>query len=257
MRLVLLFFLLSCLSVSASAAEMLVTGIYRGTNLYLENPKASTGSFCISRILLNDQPVSYSQTTAIEVDLSALKYLDPIVLKIYHADDCTPRVVNMSAIRTEQMFQFTKIDVNSQHLVWETVGEKPESQFFILKYEHNEWVVESALDARGYDQQQLYELPARHHSGANKYRIRYMDITGKEFLSPEIDFTAEKETVQFYPRRASDFLYFTSPVKFKVLDQYGKELFSGEGKKADLKSLPRGLYYISFDNRTDSFFKKK
>ncbi|PWJ44135.1 T9SS type A sorting domain-containing protein [Sediminitomix flava] len=249
--------LLSFLSSSLFAAEMVVTGIYQGTNLYIENPQDESGIFCITELLINDELVeSIPKKTAFELDLSHLEEGKPITIKIFHHTHCQPRLLNPNAIQKKGFFEFVKIDADQDFLSWETTGESLNGVFYLLKFEHNEWKNLKVLPGKESDRNNLYQAEASHHSGVNRYKIKYLENSGKIHFSNEMVFEAENEKVTFYPKRVNEELNFSHPVKFRILDKHGKEISKGNGIKVDCKNLNSGMYYVCFDNQTEKFFKK-
>ncbi|MCS6834302.1 MAG: hypothetical protein NZ521_12065, partial [Flammeovirgaceae bacterium] len=65
------------------AGELLLTGVYRGANLYIQNPHDGNGNYCITAIYINNQKLEkVPQSTAFNLDLSFLKENEAIVIKI-------------------------------------------------------------------------------------------------------------------------------------------------------------------------------
>lgn len=62
--------------------------------------------------------------------------------------------------------------------------------------------------------------------------------------------------VKFYPRNVSNKIYFTANVDYEILNNQKKLIKKGKGKEVDVSNLQRGVYYVSFDNRTEQFLKK-
>lgn len=242
----------------AWAGELLIEGVYQGTNLYIENPHdASKQAFCISEVLINGKKMSpLPQASAFEIILSHLKKDEAVSIRILHRDDCKPKIINPNSIRVRNEFQFTSLDINNDFINWVSKGEKKHSKYFIEKFEHNSWITEEVVECQGNAGNNVYKIDAPHHSGLNKYRVKYLDITGKSYYSQVVEFTAAKAKVEFYPQRVSTTLNFSHPVKFEILDAYGNVVIKGSDKVVDCTKLKMGTYYVSFDNRTEKFFKK-
>lgn len=49
---------------------------------------------------------------------------------------------------------------------------------------------------------------------------------------------------------------FTSETLFEVYDSYGNIVKKGFGEKVDVSNLKKGIYYLNYDNKTDTFVKK-
>ncbi|MDW7693494.1 hypothetical protein R9C00_01970 [Flammeovirgaceae bacterium SG7u.111] len=253
----LLFTVLVLFSSPAIGGEIVIEGVYRGINLYVQNPHDGEGNYCISEIFVNDKKLTdVPQTTAFDIDLSFLRDNDPVKIKIIHTDNCKPKVINPNAIKAEKQFQFTYVDIDADVLKWAARGERTYGKYFILKFENNNWVPEKVVDCKGKDGIQSYEYNPRYHTGTNKYRVRYLEITGKVYFSNVIAFESDIEEVTFYPKRVSSRLNFSRPVKYAILDVYGKIVLQDIGQEVDCSKLKSGTYYVSYDNKTDKFFKK-
>jgi hypothetical protein len=54
-----------------------------------------------------------------------------------------------------------------------------------------------------------------------------------------------------------DEIIFTAETLYEIYDSYGNIVKKGFGKTVDVSNLPKGIYYINYDNSTgDTFIKK-
>lgn len=257
LRLCSIFFLILLSPFFATAGELLLSGVYRGSNLYIQNPHDGEGNYCITAIYINNQKLpEVPQATAFDLDLSSLEVNSPVIIKIFHNDNCRPKILNPNAIRTKDDFQFSTIDVNQGGVTWSAKGEKKFGKYFVMKYQHNTWEMIKAVDSQGTQGENNYTEKVLHHSGKNKYKIKYLDVTGRIFYSEEKEFISAKEEVDFFPKRVSKSLTFTSEVSYEILDAYGVSVKKGTGIDVDCSDLKTGAYYVVFDNKTERFFKK-
>ncbi|WP_168881570.1 hypothetical protein [Flammeovirga sp. SubArs3] len=245
-------------TLKAQDGEMIITGVYKGANLYVENPMLTDGSFCVNKVLINNSEMQrLPKASAFEIDLSHVGKGNHITVLLFHSNDCTPRILNPNAIRDKGHFQFIELDVTEEGLEWETSGEAAEGHFMILRYEHNSWVEEMIVQGKSSDKLNKYFYKVLHHSGLNKYKIKYIEITGKIYNSEILSHESSSEQVRFYPNRVSKLLSFTRPVKYEILDQYGKVILNGNSNEVDCSALNGGKYYfVNYDNKTERFFKK-
>jgi hypothetical protein len=248
-----------CLTNSSKifAAEMIVNGIYQGTNLFVQNPHDGKNNYCIAEIYLNNKKADFPKnSTAFDIDLSSLTVGATIHLRFVHSDDCLPKIMNMGAIKVREEFQFTSIDATDTKLVWTTKGEKRFGQYFLEAFKNNAWKVEKVLNCKAQAGNNIYEINASHSSGVNKYRIKYLEISGKSVYSPERVYESDAEQVTFYPKSVTQNITFSKIVKYEVLDVYYNIVMRGNGAMADCTGLKGGTYYLVFDNRTEKFLKK-
>ncbi len=244
------------LHLSLQAAELIITGVYHGTNLYVQNPHDGKGNYCISEVYLNNKRVEHAATTAFDIDLSALQLKDAITVKIIHRDDCMPKIMNLNAIKAREEFQFTNIEATDDKIIWVAKGEKKFGQYFIEVFKNNAWMIDKVFNCKAQQGNNVYDSPISHASGTNKYRIKYLEISGKSNYSQEVSFVSDAERVTFYPKSVLEEITFSKVVKFEVLDIYYNVLIRGNGASIDCAKLKSGSYYLIFDNRTEKFLKK-
>ncbi|OHX68341.1 hypothetical protein [Flammeovirga pacifica] len=253
-----LFFIFISTITFAQDGEMIVTGVYKGSNLYVENPMLQDGSFCINKVLINNSDMQkLPNASAFEIELNHIQKGDHISVILFHSNDCVPRILNPNAIRDKGHFQFIELDVTEEGLEWETSGEAAEGSFMILRYEHNNWVEDMIVQGKSDERINKYHYKVLHHSGVNKYKLKYIEITGKVYNSEVLSHESSSEQVRFYPNRVTKLLSFTRPVRFEILDQYGKVVLTGNDNQVDCTALNGGRYYfVNYDNKTERFFKK-
>lgn len=247
-----------CLAVNIQmyAAEMVITGAYHGANVFVQNPHDGSNNYCITEVYLNNKKIDHPKATAFDIDLSGLKMNEPITIKIVHSDNCTPKIMNLNAIKAREEFQFMSTEATDAKLVWTTKGERKFGQYFLEAFKNNAWRVEKVMNCKAQTGNNIYEAPAAHNSGVNKYRIKYLEISGKSTYSPEMVYHSEEEQVSFYPKSVTQLITFSKVVKYEILDVYYNVVMRGNGASADCTGLKLGTYYLVFDNRTEKFLKK-
>src|SRR5206468_458769 len=105
--------------------------------------------FCTNEVSVNGVvKMTGIQSSAYEIDLSDLKLMDPVVIKITHKDDCKPKVLNPSVIRPSSTFQFSSFNVDKEHLFWASKGEKPKGKFFVEQFVNTTWVIVKELHGK-------------------------------------------------------------------------------------------------------------
>jgi hypothetical protein len=244
----------------ANAGVLELHGVYQGKNLYVQNPfAANMKDFCTNEVSVNGVvKMTGIQSSAYEIDLSDLKLQDPVTIKITHKDDCKPKVLNPTVIRPSSTFQFSSFNVDKDHLFWASKGEKPKGRFFVEQYVNTTWVIVKELHGKESPLLNNYDAISTHHSGLNKYRVKYLENDGQVFYSSVMEFTSELPPLEIYPKRVSDKVYFnpSREADFEVLDAYGNVVRKGKGKDINMEDLPSGVYYINLDNKTYKIFKK-
>lgn len=180
----------SLIGVSGSkAAIFVVSGIYQGKNLFIDNP--STGKeneFCTNDVYVNDTKVMSGITAgAFEIDLSTHRINEQITIKITHKEGCKPRVLNPQVIKPASSFHFNSFQVDQQHIVWSTRGEKgAKGKYLIEIYQNNAWVLVKEVPAKGSMFLNNYD-ETRVQKGASKYRLKYVELDGRVHYSQIVE----------------------------------------------------------------------
>ena len=129
--------------------------------------------------------------------------------------------------------------------------------YVVEQFVNNSWLEIGKVQSKGNPGKNSYSFATDHHSGANKYRIKYQERTGQVYHTVVKEHSSTLEKVTFYPTRVKDKLYLSREANYEILDQYGKAVKKGRAKEVDCTDLKSGqVYYLVVDNRTESFFKK-
>jgi hypothetical protein len=250
--------LLTCSHFVLQAGVLTISGVYQGKNLYVQNPfTGNMKDFCTDEVFVNDEKVmAQIKSSAYEIDLSNLKLNDPVTIKITHKDDCKPKVLNPQVIRMSSTFQFAAFNVSNSNLEWSTKGEKTGDKVIVEQFLYNNWVPLKELPAKGSLTNNAYTSDQNHHSGINKYRIKFIEKEGTVFYSKVVEFKSDLPEVTFYPKRVSNKIYLSRGVDYEVIDGYGNIIIKGKGKEITCDNLQEGVFYLNIDNKTEKFLKK-
>ena len=242
----------------AQAGELILTGVYQGKNLYVQNPLSEDRSrYCTQEVYVNDRIVtSNPRTSAYTIDLSFLDYEASVIIRITHMDNCEPKIINPQAIRIKGGFAFLVAQADRNSIRWSTRAEKPGARFFLERFQMGEWTTLETFDAKGDAEANSYSIAADHFSGNNRYRIRYLGPDGTSTTSSEFVFRSDSQPVTFYPVRVLDRITLSRSTEWEVLDANSKRVLIGRGQYIDVLDLESGLYYLVIDNRRERFFKK-
>ena len=255
---ILLFFIISTSALKAGILTL--SGVYQGKNLYVQNPFAGNmKDFCTNEVFVNDvQVMKGIQSSAYEIDLSHLKMNDPVTVKITHKDDCKPKILNPQVIRPSSSFQFSSFNVGKEDLNWASKGERPKGRFFVEQFINNSWVIVKEMPGRESVILNNYDVKATHHSGLNKYRVKYLENDGQVFYSSVTEYLSDLAPIDIYPKRVTDKIYF-NPAReadYEVLDAYGNVIRKAKGTEINISDVTSGVYYVNVDNKTFKVFKK-
>lgn len=261
------FLLVSLATFNSHAGILTLSGVYQGKNVYVQNPFAGNQKdFCANEVYVNDVKVmSNIQSSAFEIDLSHLKMQEPVTIKITHKDDCKPKILNPQVVKPSTAFQFTMFVVDADHLTFVTKGEKPGSKIVVEHFLYNSWAPVKEFAAKGnpfvnnYDAKHPsvgLDIKQKHHSGLNKYRVKYVDPDGQMIYSQIVEFKSDLAAITVYPTRVTDKVVLSREADYEILDAYGTSVMKGRGKEIDMTGKASGVYYLNTDNQTFKLFKK-
>ena len=235
-----------------------MTGDYQGKNIYVQNPLSKDKiNFCTSKVYLNEQLIKTApKTSAFEIDLSDQKIGGHVFIKIVHKEGCKPKIINPQVIRSKSKFQFVNEYADALSIHWSTVGELPYSKFFMEHYRNKKWENINVITGKGSFETNQYNLKPEHHTGDNKYRIKYVQNDNRMFFSRVFDYFNDVDPISFYPYLVENKITLSRESDYAVVDSYGNEMTKGKGKEIALNNLKAGLYFLYIDNREEKFVKK-
>jgi hypothetical protein len=245
-----------------SQAMILLEGNYQGKNVYVQNPFASNGvGFCVYEVRVNDNVTTDEiGSNAFEIDLRNhnLKLGDPVSIKIFHKDDCKPKVLNPEVLRPKSTYEIVDMQVTPDEVLkWTTKGESGKLTFIIEQYRWNKWVKIGEVDGVGKATNNTYTFKVTPHSGENKFRVKQIDYTNQPRISKSVTFMSTRKEITFYPTKTDKEINFEGgETMYEIFDQYGVIVKKGFGSKIDVSSLPKGGYFLNYDNKQGQFFKK-
>ena len=259
------FFLLSVSFVTnAFAGEIVLDGIYRGENLYVENPYGSAGvGFCVSEVLVNGNTTTDEiNSSFFEIDLSIYNFRYGALLRIVirHKNGCVPRVLNPEVLTPESTFIIKSISIDKDgFLNWKTLKEHGRLPFVIEQYKWNKWIRIGSVKGKGTASLNQYRYSIDFHSGVNKFRIKQIGSNNKPHYSQSVEFVNNVPEITFIPGnggKTSQKIFFSEITSFEIYDYYGKLVKTGSDTEVDVSKLKAGTYFLNYDNKTETFTKR-
>lgn len=244
-----------------NAGVIVLEGHFQGKNLYVQNPFAGSGvGFCTFEVTINGEVTTDEvNSSAFEIDFSnfQLKVGDPVVVKIKHKDDCKPKVLNPEVLKPKSTFDIVDMKVEQDGTFkWTTKNETGKLTFVVEQFRWNKWVKVGEAEGVGTAQENSYEFKITAHSGENQFRVKQVDYSGKPRYSKSARYISTVQEVTFSPIKAKDVVNFSSETLFEVYDSYGNIAKKGFGDKIEVTNLKKGIYYLNYDNKTETFVKK-
>jgi hypothetical protein len=248
---------------------IILEGNYQGKVLYVQNPFGPGGvGFCVTEVKVNDNiTTDETNSSAFEIDLKAHKLSpgDKVEVKIMHKEGCKPRVLNPEVLKPKSTYEIVTMTADKDGtLKWSTKSETGKLPFIIEQFRWNKWVKVGEVEGFGTPVGHDYSFKVSPHSGKNQLRVRQTDYSGQPRVSKAIDFIGESPEVEYTPQKTSKEITFLTKGKqgtaietmYEIYDQYGNVVKKGFGSKVDVSNLPRGSYYLNFDNKMGEFMKK-
>jgi hypothetical protein len=259
-----LFFvlLISLFALQVNATGVIVLeGHYQGKNLYVQNPFAGSGvGFCTFEVTINGEVTTDEvNSSAFEIDFAnfQLKVGDPVIVKIKHKDDCKPKVLNPEVLKPKSTFEIVSMKISKEgDFDWVTKNETGKLTFIVEQFRWNKWIKVGEVDGNGTTAENTYAFKITPHSGENKFRVKQIDYSGKPRYSQASRYIAPVGEITFSPIKAKDVVNFTGETLFEVYDSYGNIVKKGFGNVVEVTNLKKGIYYLNYDNKTDTFVKK-
>lgn len=256
-------------SANAQGNVIILEGNYQGKVLYVQNPFSPSGvGFCVTEVKVNGNiTTDETNSSAFEIDLKShkLNIGDKVTVQIYHKDGCKPKVLNPEVLKPKSTYEIVEMSSDkSGTLKWKTKSETGKLTFVIEQFRWNKWVKVGEVEGSGTPNTNDYSFKIAPHSGKNQLRVRQTDYSGQPRLSKPIDFTSDVNEIDFAPLKATKDINFfmkgaeSKPMEtmYEIYDQYGNIVKKGFGSKVDVSNLPKGGYFINFDNKMGEFVKK-
>jgi hypothetical protein len=237
---------------------MKLGGTYQGGKIYIQNPKVDSSTFCVTKVIVNKQVIPFQKESAFAIPLDSmnLKTGDSIDIAIVHHSGCMPKVLQK---RIEPQTQTTLFDltVDSTGLIkWKTKNEESALPLVIETFKWNRWVKVGEVDGKGGSGENNYSFTVHFHSGTNRFRIKKRNMNNQYVLSNTVDFPQPAYHIKVIKHTILSEISFNKETEYELYDQEGNLVKSGFGKTIDCIVLPRGDYFLNFDNETTEIVKE-
>ncbi|MDZ4824377.1 MAG: hypothetical protein SH856_13040 [Flavobacteriales bacterium] len=246
---------------AALAGSIVLEGKYQQRNIYVVNPIAEAGvGFCVYEVNVNGEITTDEiNSQAFEIDLSihGFKMGDAVTVVIKYKDGCEPRVLNPGALEPQPTFECTKIESSTTGmLMWETTNEVGKIPYQVQQFKWNKWVTVGEVMGNGTSVKNNYQFQGNLTTGLNKFRVAQKSYEGNLRKSPTVEVVSPMPAVTYSYNKKLKAIEFSVETFFELYNVYGQIIKRGFGKTADLSILPKGDYYLSYDNKTEKFVNK-
>jgi hypothetical protein len=252
-------FVLISLSGIAQSDTLYQGGKYYNTNIFVYNPDMD-GEYSIQKIIVNEDTIHEDlATNGIEIDLSSLnlKEEDPVELKIIYKSGNEPSIVNPEALSNQQKFRFSRPKIYKGKLQWRVNGSASDYPIVIEEYRWNEWRVVGEVDPLDTVKNNLYQYEIGMHSGTNIIRIHTTNIQGQKVVSKVLRFVPPRvPKIVLESTKVKEDITFSSETEYELYEIGGKLIKKGVERYVDVRDLPKGEYWLNYDNTTVKIKKK-
>jgi uncharacterized protein YxeA len=257
-----LFLLVALMMAAASQAGVIVIeGKYQNKNLYVQNGFSDAGvGFCAYAVTINgQQSTDEVNSSAFEIDFTQfqLKPGQEVVVEIKHKDGCVPKILNPEVIRPQATFTVPSITISNEgQLKWTATNETGSLPFIVEQFRWNKWIKVGEVEGKGTPGNNEYAFQVTPHSGENKLRVKQVGYGGKSQVSPVVTLSSKLPELTFSATKNLSDVMFSGETMYEIYDAYGTILKKGFGKDVKMESLPRGNYYLCYDNTMTELKKK-
>jgi hypothetical protein len=252
------YIVLSCIIFPTVAQDIVLSGVYRGKDIYVQNPYFSAeGSFCIDYISVNGQKIiAAPATSAIKIDLSEFAIDAPISILVHHHGGCLPKILNPEVLKAGSVFKFIQITADDASISWVTTGEMlGEGSYIILKLKLDGWVPISTIKGKGNLDNNQYSVGIEHYSGDNRFKLKYT-YNSQETISEEFEFYSDLDPITYYPDgNVFNMISLSRVTDFVIKNYAGEVLLMGIGQDINVESLPYGELTLILESREEIIFR--
>lgn len=257
--------IISCLLIVATlsvfAQDSTITGNYFGKNLYLTNPTIENStSYCISKITVNDKIIGdelFSNSLEIDFPLYGITQNAPVIIKISYTKGCKFKIVNSEVLQAKSTFSFanSKVDKTGK-LIWTVKGEI-NSSFAVEQFRWNKWITIGDVDINDTVHKNMYSFEIKPHYGPNLFRISHTDANGNVSYTKVIKYrSATAKEIMLASLKVTNQLDFSAETMYEIFDEKGNFISDGYAISIDITDLPKGKYWVNYDNKSEMFTKK-
>ena len=257
-KLIVLFLLTAGTSIAMET--LILEGVYQGKNIFVQNtiPESGVG-YSVFEVRVNGEPTSDELNSwAIEIDLSSLNFElgDIVSIKILYKPGPQPKILNPEVLLHLSTYDIVSQNVTSTgEFTWVTNNEDGSLTFVVEQYKWNRWVKAGEVYGIGTPAENNYYFEITPHSGENKVRVYQLDFTKEKRYSDALTFESEVQEVKFKRLTEENKFIFSDKTLYEIYNYNDRIVMRGYGNEVNYTNLPKGPYYLYYDNKTTSFAK--
>ena len=250
----------SLLHANDTKADTTITGVYYGYNLYVMNPVTPEGKYSVTKVLVNGlKTKDQIKSASFEIDFSliGIEQGNPVSIKLEFHKNFPPTIINTEDLLPPDDFKFVNIMSKRGKLFWRISGRPGRSPFVLEQFRWNRWLKVTEVEVRDTIEAGFYGVDIEAHSGLNIYRIKKIDARGQVVYSKDEKYrSGDQPEVFIVPTKTPNELMFTYETLYEIYTSKGKLIKKGKEKYVDISELPKGKYYVNYDNKTEVFSRR-
>ena len=151
-------------------------------------------------------------------------------------------------------FNNSKASVNKDGVFgWTVDNENGKLDYIVEQFRWHTWVNVGEVSGVGTPGTHGYEFKITPHSGENKFRAKQVDYTGKPRYTKTAKYMSSSPTITLDGNKFKGTINFKGgETMYEIYDRFGTVVKRGFGQSADINTLEKGTYYVSFDNVTET-----
>lgn len=239
----------------------MLEGHYYGKNLYIINPTCGSDTvYGITQVTVNGKPTKDEiKSNSFEVDFSLLEIANAakVDVALIYTNGCKPKIINPDVLQPQSTFAFvsSKPDKTGK-ITWIVKGELF-SSFTIEQYRWKKWITAGEVDNTDTLRKNTYTFDLKPHYGQNLFRISHTDLKGNTVYSKTVKFkSATAKEIFISSLKVTDVISFSGETAYEIFDEKGNFLMDGTGAETSITDLPKGKYWVNYDNKTEMVTKK-
>ena len=246
------------ISLTSQAQQLTLEGVYRGRDLYIQNPyNSEKKSFCVQSVVINgNTSIQSPNSSALTIDLSEFNLNDSISILIFHYSECLPKILNPRVLQSGSGFAIVQPAADNASITWMTTGEQDKNAHFELEKMYLDgWKVLDKVIAKGDIDNNQYSLGVVHYAGGNEFRIHYIS-KASTIYSETFEFYSTADPISFYPiDEVDEIISLSKATDYVIKDLDGKIYKQGNALDIFVRELKPGEYILVIENREEVFFK--
>jgi hypothetical protein len=257
------FIFLFCFTLASGFAQdtLVLEGHYYGKNLYVINPTCGNDTaYGLIKVLVNGKITKDEiKSNSFEVDFSLLELNNGDVVKVLfiYKKGCLPKIINTDVLQPQSTFAFVSAKPDKTgKIIWVTKGELY-SSFTIEQYRWKKWITVGEVDNTDTLRKNTYTFEVKPHFGQNLFRISHSDQKGNTVYSKTVKYRlATAKEVFISSLKVTDVITFSAETSYEIFDEKGNFLLDGIDIEVSITDLPKGKYWVNYDNKTEMVTKK-